>query len=162
LNNACNISPYRYTLMAAAVEVPEHKLFETRPSSLRWVRSRARLAVMPCRPHPISGDDVRKQLVGLRTRPSGWTYASCMDDAFREAHSRRTGTETLCRTSAQESVSIALLRRPNRTRGSRVLYLSRRTRADSQIPMLQMVVTKPHDWTYIHDDLRWRLVDDAG
>ncbi|KAH9039550.1 hypothetical protein EDB85DRAFT_1928741, partial [Lactarius pseudohatsudake] len=28
------------------------------------------------------------------------------------------------------------------------MYLSRRTRADSQIPLLQMVATKPYDWTY--------------
>ncbi|KAH9020041.1 hypothetical protein EDB85DRAFT_2006410 [Lactarius pseudohatsudake] len=28
------------------------------------------------------------------------------------------------------------------------MYLSRRTGADLQIPLLQMVATKPYDWTY--------------
>ncbi|KAH8984243.1 type 2A phosphatase activator TIP41 [Lactarius akahatsu] len=130
--------------MAAAVAVPEHKLSES-PNSraieiFDWtvtaktgpISSAAQCDALQASlgiPHPEMMFGYN--LLQIKHRPSGWTYAFRSEDALR-------GVKSGPLEDGDGGVKV----------GYADTWLKSRTGADSQIPLPQMVATKPYDWTY--------------
>ena len=151
--------------MAAAVAVPKHKLSES-PNSraieiFDWtitaqtgpISSAAHCDALQASlgiPHPEMMFGYN--LLRITHRPSGWTYAFRVKDALKEVKSGpledgdggvKVGYAEAWLKSRSVSHCYACQIAPDPH-----VNLSRRTGVDSQIPMPQMIATKPYDWTY--------------
>ncbi len=108
-------------------------------------------------------------LLRITHRPSGWTYAFRAEDALRGVKNGpleagdggvKVGyadvwlkSRCACRHANLRCASLLQAVRAQRSRShshpcTRTFFCSRRTGADSQIPLPQTVATKLYDWTY--------------